>query len=321
MQGSPDGRAPRPAVGYVLASAAATCWAVGGITAKWLFTPAAEAVGWRVPPVGAVVDPAVLSGSRAVAAFVVLAVYLASTRRDLLRVAPRDVPVLAAYGVFGLSAMHFAYYTTISLAGVATAILLEYLAPVFVLAFSVAFLRARPTAALPAGVGLSVAGCALVAGVLGDGGLRVSPAALAWGLASAVLFGAYALFGRYAAGHWHPLTSLVYGLGSAAGFWLVVLGPSRVVGAFGDARAAGGIVLVAVVGTVLPFGMFLAALRRLDATRVTVTSTLEPALAAAGAWVLFGDRLTGWQVVGGMLVLAAVAVVSRAGEPAVVPGA
>lgn len=305
-----EGAGASPVAGYALATAAAACWAASGVTAKWLFS------GGAAGPL----DPAVLAGARSVVAAAVLLVFLALARPGLLRVRPRDLPFLAAYGVFGLAAVHFAYFKTISLAGVATAILLEYLAPVFVLAVSVLSGGRRMTWALPAGVGLSVAGCALVAGAA-DGSVVLAPAALAWGLASAVLFAGYALAGRAATVRWHPLTLLGYGLAAAALFWLAVLGPQRVLAPLADPVTAAAVLFVAVFGTVLPFAAFLAALRRLDATRVTVTSTLEPVLAAGAAWLLLGEALTAWQLAGGVLVLAAVLVASRAGAPAGVPGA
>ena len=45
----------------------------------------------------------------------------------------RSLPFLALFGVAGLAMVHFTYFKTISLTDVATAILLEYLAPILVL--------------------------------------------------------------------------------------------------------------------------------------------------------------------------------------------
>jgi hypothetical protein len=64
--------------------------------------------------------------------------------------------VLLGIGIAGLAGVHFTYFKAISLTNVATAILLEYLAPVIVLLVSVIFLHHRFTWALPIGVGLSV---------------------------------------------------------------------------------------------------------------------------------------------------------------------
>lgn len=289
---------------------AAACWATSGLTAKWMFTsPGNVPAGWRVEPLGIAVAPELLSGGRALSAFLLLAAYLALTRRGELRATPGQLPFLALFGIVGLSGVHFAYFKTISLTGVATAILLEYLAPVLVLTFSVIFLGEALSWKLPVGVTLSVLGCALVVGALGGDGLQVSWAGIAWGLASAVLFAAYSLMGSYARHRYTPWTLLVWGLAFATLFWLAVLGPADVVGVFLEPATAIAVLYVAVVGTIIPFGAFLAALHYIEPTRATITATLEPVLAAFGAFVLFGEALSASQLLGGVLVIGAIALV------------
>jgi drug/metabolite transporter (DMT)-like permease len=302
--------------GYALALLAAACWATGGLLAKWLFTgPSAETASWPVQPLGIRIDPATLSGDRALVAFALLAIGLAVFRRRDLIVQPRTLPFLAIFGIVGLALVHFAYFKTISLTDVATAILLEYLAPILVLLFSVVILKHRLTWQLPAGVALSVTGCALVVGALGGKGLVVVPAGIAWGLAAAAFFAAYSLMGSYAVTRLSPWTSLVFGLGFAALFWVVVLGPRTVLAPLRDPAALGAVLYLAIVSTIVPFGAFLYALRFIPPTAATVTSTVEPFLAGLGAYALLGESLSATQVLGGMLVVTAIAVVQLPGRP------
>jgi len=300
-----------PIRGYLLALLAAACWATGGLTADWLFTaPSPATGGWMVEPLGIVVEPTVLSGARAFSAFVLLAVYLAIFRRRDLRIGLREVPFFAVFGVAGLAMVHYTYFKTIAIThDPATAILLEYLAPVLVLAFSVVFLRHRLTWALPAGVALSVLGCALVVGAVGGDGLSIPPAGVMWGLLSAVFFAAYSLMGSVAARRYPPYTTLVWGLAFASVFWFAVLGVKPVLSLLLDAKTAVAVLFIAVVSTIVPFAAFLTALRHIAPTNATVTSTVEPVLAAIGAYFLFGTSLTPMQILGGALVIAAIAVV------------
>lgn len=301
--------APRSAraQGYALVILAATCWAGGGLIAKWLFTsPGPVTAEWPFPPLGIQIDPLVLSAARAWMSFALALAFLLVRRRDLLVVRLRDLPFLSAFGVFGLALVHFAYFKTISLTGVATAILLEYLAPVLVLVVSVMLGRERLSWALPSAVVLSVGGCALMAGV-GGGSVPVTAAGLAWGLASAVFFAGYALMGRYAAGRYAPWTMLTYGLAAASLFWLAVMGgPQRVVALFADPRALAAVLVLAVVSTVIPFGAFLRALHLIEATQASITSTIEPVIAGIAAWFIFAEHLSALQLLGGALVIAAV---------------
>ena len=292
--------------GYLLAALAAACWATGGLMAKWLFL----GTGYHVRPTE-------LSGARAVIAFVMVLVYLVSFKRGDLRIAPRrDLPFLAAFGVFGLAMVHLTYFMAIERTNVPTAILLEYLAPILVLIVSVLFLGERFTWALPAGVSLSVAGCALVVGAIGGGGLKVSPSGIAWGLASAVFFAGYTVMGKYASRRFSPWTLLFYGLGAAAVFWLLVLGgPASMLRLLSDPTRLAIVTTMSFVSTVVPFSAFLHALKYIDATKASITATLEPVL--AGVATLFipamYQSLSPLQLLGAALVLGAVVVVQGPG--------
>lgn len=299
--------------GYALATLAAVFWATGGLVAKWLFSPLdAGSSLWPVPPLGVQADPSVLAGARALTAALLLLVYVGVTRRQHLSVTLRDIPFLVLFGVAGLAGLHVSYFFAIAHANVATAVLLEYLAPVLVLVFSVAFLGERFTWALPVGVALSMAGCALVVGAFGAEGLEVSAAGIGWGLAAAGFFALYQLMGRWAAPRFSPWTLLTYGLLAAAVFWVVFLGG---VGSILELVSTPGggvaVVYVAVMSTIIPFAASLKALHYIDATKAVITSTLEPVIAGAFAWFLLSESFDALQILGGVLVLAAIALVQR----------
>ncbi len=316
-------RHPHRTLGYALAALAAVCWASGGLAAKWLFSPLDAATArWPLPPLGIVIAPEDLAATRALLAFAMLLSWSIAFRRDALRVRTRDVPFFVVFGVVGLALVHFTYFKTISLTNVATAILLEYLAPVIVLIVSTAVLRERLDWNLPVAVVLSIAGCALVVGVAEPGGVIVSPEGIAWGLASAVFFAAYTIMGRWAATRYAPRTLLTYGLGAASVFWLVALGgPGRMLSTLADPRALRAVCLVAFLSTVVPFGAFLEALKHIRATEASVTSTLEPVIAAVAAWALMHEPLSMGQIVGGVCVIAGMllAQLHVRSEPAVPP--
>ncbi len=60
------------------------------------------------------------------------------------------------------------------------------------------------------------------------------------------------------------------------------------------------------MGTVVPFSLMLAGMRRVRATGATVTAMLEPVVAGAVAWLWLDQRLTALQVAGGAIVIVAV---------------
>lgn len=297
--------------GYALAIMAASCWATGGLTAKWLFGPLdGSTVSWLLPPPGIEVDPVVLAGARAVSAAVILLIYVVVTRRHVLRIRIGDTGFLALFGIVGLAGVHVTYFKAIAYTSVATAVLLQYLAPVLVLVVSVLALGERLTWVLPAGVALSTTGCALVVGAIWGDGLTVSSAGLAWGLISAVFFALYTLLGKYAVRRFSPWALLTYGLAFAAVFWLVYLGGiTTIAKLFSTPTSLLAVLYMAVFATIVPFGAFLKAMHYIDATKAVVTSTLEPVLAAIAAFLLFGESFEVPQLIGGLLVIAAIVAV------------
>jgi drug/metabolite transporter (DMT)-like permease len=310
--------------GYVLTILAAVSWATGGVVAKWLFSPLSAATSaWPFPPLGIEVDAMTLSAARAVVSAILLMSYLLLRKRDELRVDGKGILFLAFFGVFGLALVHFTYVQAMSYSIVASGILLEYLAPVLVLGVSVAFLGERLTWTLPIGVILSIIGCALVVGVASGEGVSISPAGLFWGLASAVLFAGYSLLGKYASMRYTPWTMMAYGLAFAAVFWLIVQGgPGRILGFVRNPGGLGAVLFIAVVSTIIPFSAFLKALHYIDATKATVTATLEPVLAGLVAYALFGETFDLTQLAGGLMVIVAIMVVQSSGKPGrVVPPA
>lgn len=318
-----DSAHPEAWKGYAYATLAAVFWATGGLVAKWLFSPLDGASAqWPIPPLGLEADPVVLAGARALTAALILLLYVRITRPDELRIQRGDLVFLAFFGVVGLAALHVAYFFAIANANVATAVLLEYLAPVFVLVVSVAFLGQKLTWALPVGVALSVSGCALVVGAVSPEGLVVSPAGIAWGLAAAAFFACYQLMGRWAAPRFSPWTLLTYGLLAAAVFWVLFLGGiSSIVELMSTVGGAVAVIYVAVVSTIIPFAASLKALHYIDATRAVITSTLEPVIAGAIAWFMLGESFDPLQLLGGLLVLAAIVVVQRSGGKPSLPAA
>jgi drug/metabolite transporter (DMT)-like permease len=69
---------------------------------------------------------------------------------------------------------------------------------------------------------------------------------------------------------------------------------------------------LAVVPTMLAISLFLAGLPRVGAARAALLSTWEPVVTVGLAVLLLGDRMSPIQVLGGVLVLAAVMVVQGA---------
>src|SRR5208337_3856448 len=134
---------------------------------------------------------------------VLLPVLLARRGASALRVPGRDLLRFFLLGILGVAASNYLYYLAIQRTNVATAIILQYTAPVWVLLYTVARGAQRPSLRRSAAVGLAVVGCALAVGFVGAGGFRMD----AVGVTAALL----AAFSFYFAGlqHLEPTRAIV----------------------------------------------------------------------------------------------------------------
>src|SRR5882724_9129166 len=111
----------KSALGLAAAAGAATLWAISGVFGKILMMAA--------------VSPSQLVFYRSAFGSALLAAILLLKNKALLKVSPRDLPFLIALGVFGLALTQFFYYGAIQSMSVGLAILLEYLAPLWIILF------------------------------------------------------------------------------------------------------------------------------------------------------------------------------------------
>ena len=61
-----------------------------------------------------------------------------------------------------------------------------------------------------------------------------------------------------------------------------------------------------VLGTIIPFGLLVGALRHIPATRAAIVAMLEPVVATVVAYAWLDESLTGVQIAGGLVVLSGI---------------
>lgn len=282
--------------GYAMVVSAAICWGIMATVAKLLFRDRG-------------VDPLILVVIRADLATLTLFAALTLMSPARLRIGRRDVWAAAVVGVIGLALNNFFYFQSLHLTSVATALLLQYQAPILVALYTVLVQRQRLRGRVILAMALALGGCALVVRAYDLAVLRPNLVGVAAGLGGAVGFAFYILASRVALRTLDPWTLLTYAYLSAGVAWSVVVPPWRILAQGFDLGIWGAFLAVATVGTVLPFGLFISGLRFLPPTQASIVSMLEPVVAAVVAYLLLGETLIPLQILGGALVLAGVVVV------------
>ena len=271
------------------------------------------------------IDPLILAQSRTSFSFLVLLPVLLWQRGATgLRLPRRDFFHAVLLGTLGVAASNYLYYLAIQKTNVATAIILQYTAPIWVLLYMVSRGLQRPTAQRVSAVALAVAGSALAIGLVGAGGFRADPLGLSAAILAAFSFAFYNLGGHHLLARYDRWKVLVFTLGSAAAFWLIVNPPWKIVAAHYGRAEWLFLLVFALTSVLLPFSLYFAGLQHLDATSAIVASCLEPVFSILIAAIALGEIVRPVQTLGIIIVLAAIVLVQmpdRGGvqEPLVEP--
>ena len=248
-----------------------------------------------------------------VGAIGVLAIILVKDR-SLLRIRLRDIWLFVGTGVVSLTLFNLCYITCFNMSENSTAVVLLYTSPIWIMLMSALFFRERITRRKLAALGLTFAGCVLVAGLLG-GTVQLTPMVLLTGVASGLFYGSYSIFGRVALRRYDPLTLTFYTFVFGTAASLLLGDPAHTIGCFAaDPPLIAAGLGIGVVCTLAPFLLYTMGLKGLDTGKAGILATSEPLVGSLAGFIVFGDSLGVQKIVGIVLILAAVVLVNTKGR-------
>jgi drug/metabolite transporter (DMT)-like permease len=281
-------------------------WGVAATAGRAAFTGRLLPQGQILRPI----DPLILSQSRTTFSFLLLACALATLRGlRRLQLPAADIGRMFLLGIFGVAASNYFYYLAIQRTNVATAIILQYTAPVWVLLYTVARRLQKPTSQRVLGVGLAVAGIGLVIGIFGPGGFRLDTIGVTAATLAAFSFAFYNLGGHSVLTRYDRWTVLLYVIFSASLFWIIINPPWKIAAAHYSASQWLFLLVFSLISVLAPFAFYFAGLQHLEPTRAIVVSCLEPVFSIVIAAVTLGEVMRPVQGVGIILVLVAIVIV------------
>lgn len=279
--------------GYLFVFIAVLFWGGSASLAKYLFTIR--------------FDTLIITQTRSSLSFILLASYFALKDRSVFRIDPADLYKFVLVGVIGIAVTNFSYYFTVQLSSVATAILLQYTAPVLVMLYAIFVSKEEELNGLKVvSLFLALGGCYLA--VSGGAGSEIQLSGWGWvaGLVSSLSFAFMLLISKRVLRKYPVWTMLVYAFGFSMLFWLVVNPPWAIAAKGYTAEDWAIFWLFAVVSILIPHALFMKSLSLLEATSVGIASTMEPVVAILIAYVALGESLSGVQMLGGVAVVGAV---------------
>jgi DME family drug/metabolite transporter len=293
-----------PLRGYLYIAVAALFWGIAATLGRAAFTG-------RLPGITlSAIDPLILSQSRTTLSLLVLLPILLIRRgASGLKVPGGDLVRFLLIGVLGVAASNYLYYLAIERTNVATAIILQYTAPVWVLLYTVMRGAQRPSMRRSAAVGLAVVGCALAVGFVGSGALKLDIVGVCAALLAAFSFAFYNVGGHSVLARYDRWKVLLWVLASAATFWMFINPPWKIVSAHYPLRQWGFMLIFSLLSVLGPFSCYFAGLQYLEPTRAVVVSCLEPVFSIVIAAIALGELLRPLQTLGIVVVLVAIVLI------------
>jgi drug/metabolite transporter (DMT)-like permease len=228
---------------------------------------------------------------------------------------------VALMALIGVAATQFFYFAAIRTIPVATALLIELLAPLLLVGLTWTMTRRVPRPLVLLGSAFAVGGLVLV---IGPGAIQaVDPLGLVFAFLAMVGCAVYFLVAA------RPSDGLPPVAFAAAGLVLggLILGTVGITGllpfaaTYGDVQLAGAdvpwwfpLLAVAVISTALAYVAGITSAEVLGSRLASFAALLEVIFAALFAWLLLGEQLMPLQIVGGVLILGGIAAVRAAGS-------
>ena len=277
---------------------AGTMWAASGTAAQHFYTQSTHV------PIELTQVRLFLSS----ALFFLLAYWSGGLRRGVrsLRRNPRLLGQLALHGILGIMIVQFTYFMGIAEGDAAATTVIGYTSPAMMILYLAVRYRRLPSAAETGTVVAAVAGVFLLVTGGALGRLSVPMACIVWSLISGATF-VFAMI--------YPVRLLrLFDRFFLLAVCMLIGGISLLpvtqvifdVDSFFTAQTWLDLLIIIGLGTIVAFFAFNVGLRWLSPEETAITATIEPVASVIFAWLIFDTHFVMMQVVGIVLVIAAI---------------
>jgi drug/metabolite transporter (DMT)-like permease len=252
-------------------------------------------------------DTLILAQTRTSLAGILLLLYFLFTDRSIFHVQRKDVWKFGIVGVVGIAITNYTYYFTAKESTVATAILVQYTAPVWIVLYSVFVMKEEKLDRITfLSLVLALTGCyfAVTAGSIHQ--INLKGWTILTGPLSAFTFAFQIVATKQLLKRYSVWTMLVYLFVFSTLFWLCINPPWAIMAkgySWGDWA---WFWMFAVISILIPQTAFISGLKLLNASTAGIISILEPVVAIVAAYLILGESLGLIQIIGGVVVVAAI---------------
>jgi len=235
-----------------------------------------------------------------------------------LRISLRELPLLIAFGVVGITLMQWTYTNAVSRLPVGISLLIEYTASVTIPIVNWLLFRKRAGRGIWLGIAFSVVGVLIVSQFWHS---SVDPVGLAYAVGAMLCVTFYFIISEHTQTTRDSYSTLFYTMAISAVFWWALIHPSmadqpnlnaplNLTGNLASVTVPmwAGLLWLGVMGSFLPMLLNYVALRHLHSTGVGLASISEVIFAFLFGAAWLGETITGIQGLGAVLVTAGIVV-------------
>lgn len=209
--------------------------------------------------------------------------------RTLFRIKLKDFGLFLGTGIISIVFFNVCYFTAIEMTTLATACILLYTAPCFVMLLSALFFKEKITAQKLIALAFAFPGCMLVSGFAGG---DISLTALMIGIGSGLGYASYSIFGKAALKKYHTFTVIFYTFLVSSICLLPFAGLPSIMTAFTtDTHTVLLALGLGIVSTFMPYICYTAGLKHVEAGKASVLAFAEPMVATIAGILIFHEQL------------------------------
>ncbi|MGE4483738.1 MAG: DMT family transporter [Oscillospiraceae bacterium] len=286
-------------IGYVLAVTAGAFWAFSGLCGQFLFENRNLTSNWLVP---------VRLISAGLIILIVSFIKSGTAVFDVWR-KKRDAADISLFGILGTALCQYGYFTAIGFSNAATATVLEYTAPVLIVAYISVRHRHMPSRRELISALLAVFGVFLCATHGSFDTLVISGKALFWCFVAAVSFCFYSIQPHRLLEKHASLSITGWGMLIGGVTLCLIFRPWHLTGIW-DIWSVLALAGIVIPGTVLAFAFYMQAVKYIGSARASILSTDEPVVSTILSIFWLGTPLGAIDILGFVMIISTIFILS-----------
>lgn len=260
--------------------------------------------------------PTMLFARQSIAVVLLLVVILVFDR-SMLRIRARDAWIFVVAGVGGVFGLNMCYTAALEELSLSLAAVLLSMFPIFVMAMSLFLFGERITPKKAGCTAAAIIGCVLVTGVF-ESTTTWSAAGIGIGIGAAIFYAIYSVVSKLATDRGYGVLTITFYSFLLVTICLIPFSNLGTIGSYVSSDplpATGFLILHSLCATTLPYALYTAAFRYMDAGKVAILGCAEPIAATVFGAAFFAEYPSVLAAAGLAIAVVALAVMCIPGKP------